>query len=101
MGEVGVDISAHTSKRVDACDPGTLDLVVTVCGHANEHCPVFLRESDRTVVMHHGFDDPPALAADAASEEEAMVHYRRVRDEIKEFVGTLPELLKVEKESWL
>lgn len=93
MNEAGVDISNHTSKRVEACDPGSLDLVVTVCGHAHEHCPVFLTQSPRTRVVHHGFDDPPKLAADAASGEEAMGPYRRVRDEIRAFVETLPELL--------
>lgn len=96
MGEVGVDLSGHTSKSIDACDPATLDLVVTVCGHANEHCPVFLKQSERTVVHHHGFDDPPALAVDAVDEEDAMRHYRRVRDEIKAFVRTLPELIENE-----
>jgi arsenate reductase len=42
-------------------------------------------------VIHHGFDDPPKLAEHAKSEEEALSHYRRVRDEIREFVATLPE----------
>ena len=45
-------------------------------------------------VLHIGFDDPPSLAADAGNEEEAMEHYRRVRDEIKRFVETLPDALK-------
>lgn len=96
MDEVGVDLTGHTSKDIGACDPATLDLVVTVCGHANEHCPVFLKQSGRTVVHHHGFDDPPALAVDAVDEEDAMRHYRRVRDEIRGFVGTLPELIEHE-----
>ena len=90
MASAGVDISGHTSKTVDACDPDTLDLVVTVCGHANENCPVFL---GNTRVIHHGFDDPPKLAADAKTEEEALPHYERVRDEIRAFITTLPELL--------
>ncbi len=90
MASAGVDISGHTSKTVDACDPDTLDLVVTVCGHANENCPVFL---GNTRVIHHGFDDPPKLAADAKTEEEALPHYQRVRDEIRAFITTLPELL--------
>lgn len=97
MGEVGVDISGHTSKRIDACSPESLDLVVTVCGHAHENCPVFLSQSPRTRVVHQGFDDPPQLAANAASDEEAMPHYRRVRDEIREFIETtLPGLLSNE-----
>lgn len=90
MGEAGVDISGHTSTTIDACDPDTLDLVVTVCAHAHETCPVF-RGTAR--VVHHGFDDPPRLARDATTDDEALPHYRRVRDEIREFVLTLPGLL--------
>ena len=91
MAEAGVDISSHTSKTIDACDPKTLDLVVTVCGHANENCPVF---PGRARVVHQGFDDPPKLAADARSEAEALPHYERVRDEIRAFIETLPNLLR-------
>ena len=65
------------------------DHVVTVCGHAHESCPVFPRDQ----VDHVGFDDPPKLAQEAATEEEALDHYRRVRDEIRAFVKTLPEAL--------
>lgn len=90
MAEVGIDIGGHTSKLVEACHPETLDLVVTVCGHADENCPVF---GGRTRVVHYGFDDPPRLAREAPSEEAAMVHYRRVRDEIGAFVEGLPGLL--------
>jgi arsenate reductase len=90
MAEAGLDISSHFSKVMDACDPDTIDLVVTVCGHANETCPVF---PGRTRVVHRGFDDPPKLTADAQTEEEAMAAYRRVRDEIRVFVETMPELL--------
>ena len=93
MLEAGVDIASHTSKLVEACAPETLDLVVTVCGHAHENCPVFLSTNPRTRIVHHGFDDPPKLAADAASDDEAMPHYRRVRDEIMAFIKTLPDLL--------
>lgn len=93
MSEAGVDISAHTSKRVEACRPESLDLVVTVCGHAHENCPVFLTQNPGTRVVHRGFDDPPRLAADAAGDDQAMPHYRRVRDEIRAFVETIPNLL--------
>lgn len=93
MREVGVDISAHTSKRVEDCEPATLDLVITVCGHADENCPAFLRESARTRVVHRGFDDPPKLAEGARTDAEALPHYRRVRDEIAEFVREIPALL--------
>jgi arsenate reductase len=85
MREAGVDISAHTSKKPE--DPGVrYDVVVTVCDSAHESCPVF----PGSRVVHVGFDDPPRLAKSAASEEEAMTHYRRVRDEIRDFVVTLP-----------
>ena len=67
-----------------------LDHVITVCGHAHESCPAF---PGKTKVTHVGFDDPPRLAKDAATEEEALAHYRRVRDEIRAFVETLPESL--------
>lgn len=90
MQEAGVDISGHTSKTIEACDPETLTLVVTVCGHADENCPMF---PGTTRVVHRGFDDPPKLAAGAATDEDAMPHYRRVRDEIRAFIEALPSLL--------
>jgi arsenate reductase len=90
MAEAGVDISRHRSKHVDELAGIEFDYVVTVCGHAHEHCPMF---PGRTKVVHVGFDDPPALAADAADEAEALAHYRRVRDEIRAFVEQLPRAL--------
>jgi arsenate reductase (thioredoxin) len=90
MAEAGVDISGQRSKRVDELKGVQFDYVVTVCGHANENCPVF---GGRTKVVHVGFDDPPKLAAAANGEEEALGHYRRVRDEIRAFVGGLPQSL--------
>jgi len=87
MHEAGVDISGHASKSPDAIGI-TFDLVVTVCGHADEHCPHF----PGARVVHVGFDDPPRLAAGAASDDEAMPHYRRVRDEIRAFVATVERL---------
>ena len=98
MAEAGIDISGHHSKHVAELKHVNFDYVVTVCGHANETCPMF---PGRTRVVHAGFDDPPLLARGAATEEEAMTHYRRVRDEIKAFVQeigvTIPELSKAEK----
>ncbi|MFZ4573551.1 MAG: arsenate reductase ArsC [Phycisphaerales bacterium] len=88
MAEAGVDISHHGSKR--PADIGLeFDVVVTVCDAANAACPVW----PGSRVIHAGFDDPPALARGSASTEEAMTHYRRVRDEIREFVGSLPSRL--------
>jgi len=90
MQESGIDMAAHYSKTLEDL-PGTgFDYVITVCGHADEACPVFTGE---TKVIHRGFDDPPRLAADSATEQEALSHYRRVRDEIREYVLNLPELL--------
>ena len=83
MQEVGVDISAQQSQTVADLGDVAFDRVFTVCGHADEHCPTF---PSTTSIEHVGFDDPPKLAKDAASEEEALAHYRRVRDEIREFV---------------
>ena len=88
MAEAGVEISGHTSQHIDEFSDIELDVVVTVCGHAHESCPVF---PGKTKVIHVGFDDPPKLAKEAANEQEAMDCYRRVRDEIKAFVETLPE----------
>ncbi len=90
MAEAGVDISGHRSKHLDELKSLQFDLVVTVCGHAHEHCLLF---SGTTRVIHVGFDDPPRLAKEARSEEEALTHYRRVRDEIRQFIQTLPETL--------
>jgi len=90
MAEAGVDISTHRSKNVAELMHVPFDYVVTVCGHANENCPIF---PGRGKVVHVAFDDPPALARSAKSEEEALAHYRRVRDEIKAFVLTLPQSL--------
>jgi arsenate reductase len=93
MADVGVDISGHFSKR-----PGDLgiefDYVVTVCDSANESCPLF---PARTRVIHVGFDDPPRLARDAKCDDDAMPHYRRVRDEIRAFIRTLPESLSAQE----
>lgn len=88
MAEMGVDISNHQSKTIDDIAGQTFDVVVTVCGHAHETCPVW---PGGARVIHVGFDDPPLLAKDAKDEEEALEHYRRVRDEIRDFVLTLPD----------
>ncbi len=90
MKEAGVDISGHLSKGVGSLMDVPFDYVITVCGHADEHCPAF---PGKTQVVHIGFDDPPGLAAKAQSEEEALSHFCRVRDEIRAFIETLPEKL--------
>lgn len=92
MEEAGVDISDQQSKLASTLAAVSLDLVITVCGHADENCPAFLTKAK---LVHVGFDDPPKLAKDATSEDEALDGYRRVRDEIRVFiesdlVGLLP-----------
>jgi len=91
MAEAGVDISGYKSKNVNELLDIPFDYVITVCGHAYENCPYF---PGKAKVLHVGFDDPPKLAIDAKTEEEALVHYRRVRDEIKAYIEKLPEGLK-------
>ncbi len=90
MHEAGIDISSHASKTVDILPVDEFDYVVTVCDNAEETCPVF-PASIR--VIHRSFEDPPKLVENAKNEEERLQHYRRVRDEIKEFVLTLPHAL--------
>ena len=92
MEEAGVDISDHKSKLVTELKDIQFDYVVTVCGHANETCPFF---PGKTKMVHIGFDDPPKLAKEAKTEGEALGHYRRVRDEIRAFVESLPDGLEV------
>jgi arsenate reductase len=91
MAEAGIDISGHKSKHIDAMGDQDFDYVVTVCDRARESCPFF---PARIRLIHKGFDDPPKLAEGAKSEEAAMVHYRRVRDEIRAFVEKMPRSLK-------
>jgi len=83
MREVGIDISGQRSKHADEFRDVPFDVVVTVCDNAHESCPVF---PTATKVIHVGFDDPPRLAKRAKSEAEALGHYRRVRDEIRDFI---------------
>lgn len=90
MAQSGVDMTGQVSKGVDDLPIQSFDLVITVCGHAAETCPS-LPGWGRS--LHAGFDDPPALAQTAATEEEALAHYRRVRDEIRGFVLSLPTVL--------
>ncbi|MFV2066603.1 MAG: arsenate reductase ArsC [Pirellulales bacterium] len=91
MAEAGVNISGHRSKHLDALRDVEFDHVITVCDNAHESCPLF---SGTAKVTHVAFDDPPRLGKEAATEEGALGHYRRVRDEIRAFVETLPEALE-------
>lgn len=90
MAEIGIDISGHYSKTLEQLSDVHFDQVVTVCGHADESCPVF---PGNTRVTHVGFDDPPKFVPQAATEEQTLIPFRRVRDEIREFILSLPVAL--------
>ncbi|MDP6637491.1 MAG: arsenate reductase ArsC [Phycisphaerae bacterium] len=91
MSEAGVDISSHRSKHFDELRDIEFDYVVTVCGHANETCPIFAGD---TKVIHVGFDDPPRMAAECENDDDKLNCYRRVRDQIRDFIAALPEGLE-------
>ncbi len=91
MQEAGVDISGQASKGMDAVNGRHFDLVITVCSDADENCPLF---PGAPKIVHAGFDDPPRLAKGLMSGEEAMAHYRRVRDDIRDFIKRLPEIME-------
>jgi arsenate reductase (thioredoxin) len=92
MAEAGVDIGGQQSKTVEAVRHLPFDYVVTLCGHANESCPTWL--SGKAKVLHVGFDDPRTLAKGAKTEADALVHYRRIRDELRALLATLPSRLE-------
>lgn len=77
MAEIGIDISGHLSKHMDEFLQQDVETVITVCGNADEACPMFPGQLNR---HHWGFDDP---AHATGTEEEQMGVFRRVRDEIK------------------
>ena len=90
LAEAGMDISHHRSKHVSEVMNIPFDYVITVCDHARESCPLFPRHVEK---IHVAFDDPPSLAKSAKTEEETLNIYRRVRDEIRAFVESLPDSL--------
>jgi arsenate reductase len=87
MAEVGIDISMQKSKDIDSLGAMEFDYVITLCENAKESCPYY---PAKTQLIHHEFDDPPSMAQNAKNEDNAMEHYRRVRDEIRAFVLELP-----------
>ena len=91
MAEAGVDITGQHSKTVAELGPVQFDYVVTVCGHANEHCPLF---PGKAKVVHVGFDDPPKLTKHLPDGDEKLAVYRQVRDQIRRFIETLPNALE-------
>jgi arsenate reductase (thioredoxin) len=96
MAEAGVDISHQYSKTIEELAERSFYYVITVCDHAHESCPLF---PGATTVVHVGFPDPPRLAREIAEhggdEQQILACYRRVRDEIRDWVATLPESLPV------
>jgi len=90
MAEAGVDISRQRSKHVDELRDVRFDYVVTLCADADERCPTFPGGAKS---IHVPFDDPPLMARRAKTDDEAMLCYRQVRDEIKAFIQSLPGTL--------
>jgi arsenate reductase len=82
MQELGIDISGHRSKHVDEFAGQQFDFVITVCDNAKESCPVFFGAAKK---LHHSFDDPPP--ASEGTEAERMAIFRRVRDELRVYLG--------------
>jgi arsenate reductase len=90
--ELGLDMSKHYSKNISSLNHIRFDVVITVCDHANEFCPVFTGRSQK---LHHSFQDPPKLAEYLVNEEDKLVIYRKVRDQIKAYLmEQLPNLIK-------
>ncbi len=77
LGEIGIDLSGHTSKHMDEFLSRDVRTVITVCGNADQACPMFPGQVNR---HHWGFDDP---AHATGTEEEILGTFRRVRDEIR------------------
>ena len=86
MRELGIDISGHRSKNVDEFTGQPFDYVLTVCDNAKESCPIFPSES---IHIHRSFDDP---ATSDGSGEERLALFRRVRDELRQYLRTLPAI---------
>jgi arsenate reductase len=82
MRELGIDISGHRSKSVDEFNGQPFDIVITVCDHARETCPVFFGAARR---LHHDFEDPAAVQGD---EGERFAAFRRVRDQLRAYLAT-------------
>lgn len=86
MSEAGVDISSQKSKNVDSLGGIEFDYVITLCDNARESCPYY---PAKTKLIHKAFDDPPRLAKGAKNDKDIISIYRRVRDEIKEYIMNL------------
>jgi arsenate reductase len=80
MCEIGIDISGHRSKSVKEFEGQQFDIVITVCDNARETCPVFFGGAKK---LHHDFEDPAAVSG---SEDERLAAFRRVRDELRNYL---------------
>lgn len=85
LKEIGIDISGHRSKVVDEFADQSFDYVLTVCDNAKESCPIFPGHGNR---IHHRFEDPAAVNG---TEEERLASFRKVRDEIRDYLQSFPE----------
>jgi arsenate reductase len=83
MSEAGINISSQRSKGIDSLGMIEFDYVITLCDNAREACPYY---PAKTKLIHKEFDDPPNLAKAVKNHKEALNIYRKVRDEIKEYV---------------
>lgn len=81
MAELGIDISGNSSDHISKYEGQDFDYVMTLCGDANDKCPLFFGGVRR---LHMGFDDPPRATG---SDAEVMAVYRRVRDDIRRQLG--------------
>jgi arsenate reductase (thioredoxin) len=84
MRELGIDISGQRSKSVDEFAGEAFDYVLTVCDHAKESCPIYPGHMNR---LHHGFEDPASIQG---TEEERVIAFRKVRDEIRSYLRHFP-----------
>ena len=84
MRELGIDLSGHRSKHVDEFAGQAFDYVLTVCDNAKESCPIYPGHTNR---LHRSFDDPAAVQG---SEPDRLAVFRRVRDEIRNYLRTFP-----------
>ena len=82
MRSVGIDISEYKSNSIEEYQNFDFDFVITVCDNAKEKCPVFVSDSD---IVHHSFIDP---AKDKGNNQEILVVYEKVRDQLKEYIAS-------------
>ena len=89
MAEEGIDISHHESNTTDELGDVKMDYVFTVCSDAHETCPIFPGGK----IIHVGFEDPPRLTKDLDRDEDILPVYRKVRDEIKNFISEIEKFI--------